>query len=52
MSGTDPVAGELRLDTYEVTVGRFRKFVMAGQGTQANPPVSGVGTHPKIAGSG
>src|SRR5262245_38096411 len=27
-----------RLDTYEVTVGRFRQFVEAGLGTQQNPP--------------
>lgn len=32
------------LDTYEVTVGRFRTFVEAGGiGTQANPPAAGVG---------
>ncbi|HWU90323.1 MAG TPA: SUMF1/EgtB/PvdO family nonheme iron enzyme [Kofleriaceae bacterium] len=40
------------LDTYEVTVGRFRKFVMAGMGTQGNPPGAGTGAHPKLAGSG
>ncbi len=32
-----------RLDKYEVTVGRFRAFVAAGQGTQANPPLVGAG---------
>lgn len=32
-----------RLDTYEVTVGRFRQFVAAGQGTQASPPAAGAG---------
>ena len=31
------------LDKYEVTVGRFRKFVEAGMGTSANPPPTGVG---------
>lgn len=31
------------LDRFEVTVGRFRKFVEAGLGTQANPPPSGAG---------
>lgn len=41
-----------RLDTYEVTVGRFRAFVDAGRGTQAMPPSSGEGAHPNIAGSG
>jgi formylglycine-generating enzyme required for sulfatase activity len=40
------------LDTFEVTVGRFRTFVAAGMGTQANPPAPGVGAHPKIANSG
>jgi len=32
-----------RLDAYEVTVGRFREFVNAGMGTQANPPAAGAG---------
>jgi sulfatase modifying factor 1 len=40
------------LDTYEVTVGRFRAFVNAGQGTQASPPAAGAGVHPRLAGSG
>ena len=31
------------LDKYEVTVGRFRRFVNAGMGTQANPPPAGAG---------
>lgn len=34
---------DFRLDTYEVTVGRFRKFVDAGFGTQAMPPAAGAG---------
>ncbi|MCX5746586.1 MAG: hypothetical protein NT062_29265, partial [Proteobacteria bacterium] len=33
-----------RLDKYEVTVGRFRQFVAAGQGTQANPPLANAGS--------
>ena len=33
---------DFRLDTYEVTVGRFRAFVNADMGTQANPPPSGA----------
>jgi formylglycine-generating enzyme required for sulfatase activity len=37
------------LDTFEVTVSRFRKFVEAYDGT---PPPPGAGAHPKIAGSG
>ncbi|MBI4705556.1 MAG: SUMF1/EgtB/PvdO family nonheme iron enzyme [Deltaproteobacteria bacterium] len=43
---------DFRLDTYEVTVGRFRAFVNAGQGTQQNPSVQDAGKHPKIPGSG
>ncbi len=34
---------DFRLDNYEVTVGRFRKFVNAGMGTKANPPPAGAG---------
>ncbi|HEX3483393.1 MAG TPA: formylglycine-generating enzyme family protein [Kofleriaceae bacterium] len=41
-----------RLDKYDVTVGRFRAFVMAGQGTQSNPPSPGGGAHAQIPGSG
>jgi len=36
------------LDTFEVTVGRFRKFVDA----YAGPPAPGTGAHPLIAGTG
>jgi formylglycine-generating enzyme required for sulfatase activity len=43
---------DFRFDRYEVTVGRFRKFVNAGKGTQASPPPSGAGANPYIAGSG
>jgi len=41
-----------QLDKYEATVGRFRAFVSANQGTQANPPSAGSGSHSKISGSG
>ncbi|MDB4953489.1 MAG: hypothetical protein JWO36_1058 [Myxococcales bacterium] len=34
---------DFRLDTYEVTVGRFRQFVMAGMGTRQHPPAEGAG---------
>jgi formylglycine-generating enzyme required for sulfatase activity len=34
---------DFRLDTYEVTVARFRAFVDAGMGTQQNPPPAGAG---------
>ena len=40
------------LDKYEVTVGRFRRFVNAGMGTQKSVPAEGAGAHPRIAGSG
>ncbi len=40
------------LDRYEVTVGRFRKFVEAGRGIQAAAPMQGAGAHAKISGSG
>lgn len=43
---------DFKLDVYEVTVGRFRKYVESGNGTQANPPAAGSGAHPKIAMSG
>jgi formylglycine-generating enzyme len=41
-----------RLDKYEVTVGRFRKFVEAGGGVWASAPTSGSGAHPNIAATG
>jgi formylglycine-generating enzyme required for sulfatase activity len=37
-----------QLNAFEVTVGRFRKFVDAYTG----PPAAGAGAHPRIAGSG
>jgi formylglycine-generating enzyme required for sulfatase activity len=40
------------LDKYEITVGRFRKFVEAGMGNQDSPPEPGAGAHPLIPGSG
>jgi len=40
------------LDKYDVTVGRFRKFVDAGMGTQARAPSAGSGSHAAIPGSG
>jgi len=40
------------MDLYEVTVGRFRKFVDAGKGTKAAPPANGSGALPTVAGSG
>lgn len=40
------------LDVYEVTVGRFRKFVEAGAGVRSRAPAVGSGAHPKVATSG
>ena len=34
---------DLRLDRFEVTVGRFRAFVNSGPATQANTPAAGAG---------
>ena len=48
----DATVSSFRLDTYEITVGRFRAFVDAGRGTQASPPAAGAGAHPAIPGSG
>src|SRR5690606_38418278 len=41
-----------KLDKFEVTVGRFRAFVEAGEGTLAKPPAANAGAHPKIPTSG
>jgi len=41
-----------RFDRYEITVGRFRAFVQAGQGTQDTPPAAAAGEHPNLTGSG
>jgi sulfatase modifying factor 1 len=40
---------ELRIDTFEVTLGRFAKFMAAAPGSF---PAEGDGAHPGIAGSG
>jgi formylglycine-generating enzyme required for sulfatase activity len=44
--------GPFVLDTFEVTVGRFRSFVANGFGTQANPPAAGRGAVPGAPASG
>lgn len=41
-----------RLDKYEVTVARYRAFVLSGRGTQQQPPAVNAGAHPRIANSG
>ena len=43
---------DFQLDKFEITVGRFRKFVDAGMGTQANPPLADSGANPNAAGTG
>ena len=45
----DEQIADFNLDTFPVTVGRFRKFVAAYAGT---PPVNGAGTDPQIGPSG
>jgi len=42
--GIATTVSEFHLDRYEITVGRFRKFVLAGQGTKAGAPVNGAGS--------
>ena len=51
-NGYPATVADFYLDKYEITVGRFRQFVEAGMGTQANPPAAGAGAHPLITGSG
>ncbi|WP_437293122.1 formylglycine-generating enzyme family protein [Sorangium sp. So ce426] len=49
MGAHPATVSDFRLDRYEITVGRFRKFVEA---YPASKPVEGAGAHPGIAGSG
>ncbi|WP_437956061.1 SUMF1/EgtB/PvdO family nonheme iron enzyme [Sorangium sp. So ce119] len=46
------VVSSFRLDTYEITVGRFLAFIEVGKGTQADPPEDNAGEHPALPGSG
>jgi formylglycine-generating enzyme required for sulfatase activity len=46
------MVSDFLLDTYLVTVGRFRAFVNAGMGTRQKAPAAGTGANPHIAGSG
>jgi formylglycine-generating enzyme required for sulfatase activity len=41
--------GAFALDTYEVTVGRFRRFLQSFSGV---PPADGTGANPRLPGSG
>jgi formylglycine-generating enzyme required for sulfatase activity len=51
-SGFPATVSDFRLDKFEVTVGRFRKFIDAGMGIATNPPTDGSGQHANIPGSG
>ncbi len=47
------IVTDFRLDTYQVTVGRFRNFVRAYDAwREAGNPRPGAGAHPLVAGSG
>jgi formylglycine-generating enzyme len=50
--GYPATVSDFVLDRYEVTVGRFRAFVNAGQGTRSSAPMPGAGVHPRLAGTG
>lgn len=50
--GYPATVNDFGLDTYLVTVARFRAFVNAGMGIQANPPAMGAGAHSQIPDSG
>jgi sulfatase modifying factor 1 len=52
LDGGAATVSSFHLDQFEVTVGRFRKFVNAGFGTQLHPPAAGSGANPHIPGSG
>src|SRR5262249_30558262 len=43
---------DFRLDRYEVTVGRFRRFIAAQGAFSNSPPTAGAGAQPWIANSG
>jgi formylglycine-generating enzyme len=50
--GSAATLSAFRLDKFEISVGRFRAFVNAMKGTQADPPAAGSGAHAAIADSG
>lgn len=49
---TSVIVSPYVLDRYEVTVGRFRKFLESYDGWLVNNPEPGAGRHPGIVGSG
>jgi formylglycine-generating enzyme required for sulfatase activity len=52
VDGGKATVSAFHLDRFEVTVGRFRRFVNLGLGTQDRPPATGSGASPHLAGSG
>jgi formylglycine-generating enzyme required for sulfatase activity len=46
------MTGNVNVESFLVTVGRFRKFVAVGKGTKLSPPVTGSGSYPGYANSG
>jgi formylglycine-generating enzyme required for sulfatase activity len=50
--GFEATLSDFWLGTYEVTVGRFRRFVEAGGGNALAPPAPGDGAHPAAPESG
>jgi sulfatase modifying factor 1 len=52
VDGGQATVSPFDLDQFEVTVGRYRKFVNAGLGTQLHPPAAGAGESTLIPGSG
>jgi len=51
-SAFQSTVSSFRLDKYEVTVGRFRRFVAAYDAWRVSNPADGAGAHPSITGSG
>lgn len=51
-TGREATLSDFRLDLFEVTVGRFRQFVAAGEATREARPAQGTGAHPKYLNSG
>jgi sulfatase modifying factor 1 len=52
IDGGQATVSALNLGEFEVTVGRYRKFVNAGLGTQIHPPAAGSGANPHVPGGG
>jgi formylglycine-generating enzyme len=50
--GYPATVSSFALDKFEVTVSRFRAFVVAGGGTSSSPPNAGAGEHHRVVNSG